>query len=280
VKAYALQHLTYSFNIQRPCWTSLCDESSDPSDLFFKILFAEAARCAGVDTSFIPECVLADVFDVIFNSDDTGVARVRRSLAKESQSSTCEQPTDAELSYFVSFLLMEAEQSCTANNSNSDADLDSIFKALVSIFGASDCWGVTECGDDAITDDWMTPVVQMDGTFCNLGLVNASSTRTIDLSYYYLMETASTSEEDAVSSIEAIEQAFVTYVCSWERRRSLEDAALSFEIDILAVDSNPLDTISSKCKCARIRMPTLSSSAHIISPLSFFRLLQAHCFWC
>jgi hypothetical protein len=216
--------------------------------LFFKILFAEAARCAGVDTSFIPDCVLANVFDVIFSSDDTEVVRVRRSLAKESN--TCEQPTTAELSYFVSFLLMEAEQSCTANNANLDADLDRIFQSLVSIFGASDCWGVDACGDDAITDDWRTPVVQMDGTFCNLGLanVNASSTRTIDLSYYYLLETASTSAEDAVLSIEAIEQAFVTYVCSWERRRSLEDTTLSFEPDILAVDSNPLDSISSKCK--------------------------------
>lgn len=27
------------------CWAALCDESSNPSDLFFKILFAEAARC-------------------------------------------------------------------------------------------------------------------------------------------------------------------------------------------------------------------------------------------
>ena len=235
----------------RSCWASLCDESSNPSDLFFKILFAEAARCASVDTSFIPECVLGHIFDVIFTSDDSQVNRVRRSLAKES-SSCDQQPSAAELGFFVTFLLTEAEQTCPANDDNSDVDLELAFDALVKIFGASQCWGVDECSgeDDAITfdDDWMTPVVQLDGTRCDLQTVNASSTKALDLSYYYVLETVSSNEEDISASIQGIERQFVTQVCSPERRRLEDTELLSFDPEIIAVDSNPLDTIASDCK--------------------------------
>lgn len=224
------------------CWASLCNESSNPSDLFFKILFAEAARCADIDTSVIPECVLGHVFDLIFASDDPQVKRVRRTLQK---SSSCDQPSENELGLFVTFLLTEAEQTCTAINADFDAELDQTFDALIKIFGASQCWGVEECEDDMFyyDDDWMTPVVQMDGTRCELETVNASSTKAIDLSYYYLLETASSSEDIAASSILTIERNLVTHACSSERRR-LEDA-LS---EIIAVDSKPLDTISTECK--------------------------------
>mmetsp|Transcript_13610 Transcript_13610/g.31018 ORF Transcript_13610/g.31018 Transcript_13610/m.31018 type:complete len:176 (+) Transcript_13610:183-710(+) len=42
------------------CWDALCGEESDPSVLFFKILFNEAAACANVQMN-LPECVMETV---------------------------------------------------------------------------------------------------------------------------------------------------------------------------------------------------------------------------
>ena len=196
----------------------------------------------------IPECLLNEIFSVIFASEDSNVGRVRRVL----QESSCEQPSATELGFFVTFLLTEAEQTCAALNANVDAsDLDSAFDSLVKIFGASHCWGVDECGeDDAPNDDdwWATPVVVMDGTRCDLDSINVD-TRAIELSYYYLLETVSSNEDETMLSIEGIERSLITYVCSVERRRSLEEMDDTVDHpNILAVDSNPLDTISTDCK--------------------------------
>jgi len=45
------------------CWDALCGEESDPSALFFKILFNEAAACANVQMD-LPECVMETVSEV------------------------------------------------------------------------------------------------------------------------------------------------------------------------------------------------------------------------
>lgn len=249
------------------CWASLCNESSNPSDLFFKILFEEAAKCAGVVIDDIPQCVLSHIFDMIFISDDANVGSVRRAL---QETSSCEQPTAPEIGYFVTFLLTEAVATCDAVGVNIDAsDLDKVFDSLIKIFGTSKCWGVDECeenednyADDA--DDFTghdnEATLTMDGTRCYFEPVDALSLRSIDLTYFYTLETASTKVEDVLASIEAIERSFVTYVCGIDRRRSLEDTnttvkdsqvydIASTEPKVVAVDSNPLDTFSSECKC-------------------------------
>ena len=250
VSALYLSKLTSDYVplLCRSCWTSLCGESSNPSDLFFKILFSEAARCAGVEMNDIPECLLNEIFSVIFASGDSSVRRFRRAL----QESSCEQPSASELKFFVTFLLTEAEQTCTSNNANVNAiDLDKTYDSLVKIFGASHCWGVDDCGeDDTSYDDdwWVTPVVVMDGTRCDLESINVD-TKAVELSYYYLLETVSSNEDEIMLSIEGIERSLITHVCSVERRRSLEDMyGTGDHPNILAVDSNPLDTISKDCK--------------------------------
>jgi hypothetical protein len=99
----------------------------------------------------------------------------------------------------------------------------------------------------------------MDGTRCYFESVDALSLRAIDLTYFYTLETASTKEEDVLASLEAIERSFVIYVCGIDRRRSLEDTnttvkesqvydIVSTDPKVVAVDSNPLDTISADCK--------------------------------
>lgn len=247
----ALNGFSTIFNSNQ-CWSSLCAESSHPSDLFFKILFAEAARCAGVTdpNAIIPQCVLSQIFSVIFSSEEgSEVSRIRRAL---QESSSCEQPNAIELGYFVTFLLTEAESACSENENNANIDLDfgAVFDTLVTIFGASQCWGVDECSDAGTTynDDWFMPVVKMEGTRCEGPSADISSTRAIELSYFYLVETPAISEEVMVETIKGIERSFISHACSMERRRSLEDVGSSFEPDIRAIDSNPLDVISADCE--------------------------------
>ncbi|KAL3786924.1 hypothetical protein HJC23_013259 [Cyclotella cryptica] len=249
----------------KSCWASLCDESSNPSDLFFKILFEEAAKCAGVIIDDVPQCVLNHIFDMIFMTDDVGVGRVRRAL---QESSSCEPPTTSEIGYFVTFLLTEAVATCGAAGVNIDAtDLDNAFDSLIKIFGASKCWGVEECEEnddnhssnaDDFTDDDDEAILTIDGTRCYFEQVNATSLRAIDLTYFYILETASTKEEDALASLEAIERSFVLFVCGIDTRRSLEDttvaeaqvyADISTDPKVVAVDSNPLDMISTDYGC-------------------------------
>lgn len=199
----------------------------------------------------IPGCVQSHIFGIIFTSEDPSVGRVRRFLAKES--SSCEPPSMEELIPFVTFLLTGAPTACN------DVTFDSsvVYEYLLKIFGASDCWGVDECNvdDDMVIqypyggEGWW-PIVTMDGTVCDLDpSINYPSLRTVDLSYYYLIEASSGTDEDIVASIQGIERSIITYVCSLERRRSLEQANRdSYEPNIISVDSNPLDNVTSDCE--------------------------------
>ena len=199
----------------------------------------------------IPQCVQSHIFGIIFTSEDPSVGRVRRSLAKES--SSCEPPSMEELIPFVTFLLTGAPTACD----DITFDRSVVYEYLLKIFGSSDCWGVDDCNvdDDIVTqypydeEDWW-PVVTMDGTVCDLEpYSDPISTRTIDLSYFYLFEAASGTDEEVIASIQGIERSFITYVCGLERRRSLEQANDdSYEHSIISVDSNPLDNVASDCE--------------------------------
>lgn len=199
----------------------------------------------------IPPCVQSHIFGIIFTSEDPSVGRVRRSLAKES--SSCEPPSMEELIPFVTFLLTGAPTACD----DITFDRSVVYESLLKIFGSSDCWGIDDCNvdDDIVTqypydeEDWW-PVVTMDGTVCDLEpYSDPLSTRTVDLSYFYLFEAASGTDEEVIASIQGIERSFITYVCGLERRRSLEQANDdSYEYSIISVDSNPLDNVSSDCE--------------------------------
>lgn len=195
----------------------------------------------------IPDCVLTHIFDVIFSSDNTEVKRLRRALQESTYS--CEQPpSQEELVFFVTFLLNDATSSCTLNNTNLEADLETVFGSLLTVFGASQCWGVKNgCDQNVRTDDtWFTPAIQMDGTRCDFEPVDEAPTRSIELSYYYILETSSSKKVDVIKSIEEIERSFIAHICSFDGRRTLE--AISLQPKIISIDSNPLDTISSHCK--------------------------------
>ena len=276
--------------MQRSCWAQLCDESSSPSDLFFRLLFEDVAKCAGVDTTVIHPCILNSIFDTIFSTDNEDIGQLRRAL---EDTSSCDQPNSAEIDLFVSMVLKEADATCDANT----GDFGMAFDALTKIFGASTCWGGAEdcsegsdlANDSYAYDDDFQLTITMDGTVCEFGGSSEGlATRTIDLSYYYLIETKSNSDENITASIQALERSLIRLVCGMERRRSLEhddayDDAFVYPI-VLAVDSNPLDTVSSECKFKAcmllVSLLSVSRTYMLSQSLPLFRWLRCQIFRC
>lgn len=203
------------------------------------------------------------VFGLVFNSDNSDIRKIRRVL---QENYACAQPSTAELSFFVTFLLVEAETTCTTEGITlSDVEWEKAAYDLVQVFAAAQCWGMPESDcddvvDDAIAFDDDTTLINLipkedvrielrgklsdDGTRCDFEDAPATE-RDIDLTYLYRVETASNDETAILDSIEGIERALVVLPCNGaERRRSLEDIG----VHVVAIDSSPLDTISTECE--------------------------------
>eukprot|EP00984_Skeletonema_dohrnii_P010786 scaffold4233_cov142-Skeletonema_dohrnii-CCMP3373.AAC.29 len=251
------------FDESNTCWDSLCGDSDITSDLFYEILFEEASQCADVTLS-VDDCILDHILDMVFQSgasDESG-SRVRRSL----QDSCCEStPTESDLNFYATFLLLGADAACAEQGSVeiTTEEWNAATEDLVKLFGATECWGVEPCEEDdvdgqevptpapsdendAISGDsedalpYDGPVLSDNGQVCTLTTETSEDVRSLELSFYYQVETTSGSFD-----LGLIERALIAKVCddaSNERRLN------ELETEVVAVDASPDDVVSEECE--------------------------------
>ena len=251
------------FDESNTCWNTLCGDSDPTGDLFFQILFDQASECADVTLS-VDECILDHILEVVFQPDapDNSATRVRRSL----QESCCEEPTESDLNFYASYLLLSADAAC-ADKGSVKITTDEWNKAtddLVKLFGATKCWGVEPCEDgdgevvvnptpsssdedaaisgDVVLPYYEGPVLSEDSEVCTLATDSYApeEVRSLELSFYYQVETTSDSLD-----LGLIERELIALVCDDagnERRLS------ELETEVVAVDASPEDVISEECE--------------------------------
>ena len=229
----------------RECWTALCSEGANPSQLFFELLFGNAARCAGVnDLERLPGCAMDSIVKVVLSVDSS----------EEEDSDPCSQPTEDDYDIFAVLLLLDAKSTCANEGIRlEESEWDSVHDDLVTTFSANTCWGIDDCEepvpvvevinladpqDDEKENPFVTP--SGDGHQC---VVDSSpdSSRPLELPFFYRVETVS-----GAPDLGAIERALIEIVCddaSTERVRVLVGTQ---ETNIVAVDSSPKDTVDCK----------------------------------
>mmetsp|Transcript_15742 Transcript_15742/g.28547 ORF Transcript_15742/g.28547 Transcript_15742/m.28547 type:complete len:875 (+) Transcript_15742:205-2829(+) len=238
------------------CWESLCRET-DPSELFFKAFFDQAAQCANVDLD-IHKCAMDHIFELITVVDDG-----------EQDSDPCNLPSEAELSSFVSFMMIDAKQVCNEMNITLESsEWNKATSDLVTIFTASQCWGIVDCDGEpdvsSIDYSWPTEspvygdekdsrlVVTDDGYTCIYEKdTDPELERTLVLSFFYLVGTVSADERSLEKSLENIERALIYLACSvGDGRRSRALNEYQQDTIVVAVDSSPEDVVSSDYTCS------------------------------
>jgi hypothetical protein len=212
----------------------------------------------------VDDCILDHIIEEVFHygaSDESG-ERVRRSL----QESCCAEPTESELNFYATYLLLSAEAACAEKGSVAitSEEWNKATDDLVKLFGATECWGVEPCGDDSevvsqkvptpsptVPDDAISgssdslpfaPFLSEDGEVCTLIAddYDAAAVRSLELSFFYQVETTADSLD-----LGRIERAMIASVCNEaENQRRLEE----FETKVIAVDSSPGDSISEDCE--------------------------------
>eukprot|EP00986_Skeletonema_menzelii_P014275 scaffold9235_cov152-Skeletonema_menzelii.AAC.5 len=137
------------------CWQSLCEEGENPSRMLLEIIFEEIGICAQADLDAIDQCLLNQVFELLFNSEESpaedGIGDLRRKLQRslsdqdmpipndsEPSDEPCvEQPDDAELYFVVNLLLAGASEVCDVSSLQVSQAETELFK----LFRAESCWG-------------------------------------------------------------------------------------------------------------------------------------------
>ncbi|KAL7445767.1 hypothetical protein ACHAXH_008028 [Discostella pseudostelligera] len=143
------------------CWVSLCSGSDDSTELLFDILLDDAAQCAGVQLD-ANECVMDHIVGLLVNGGDAvagGVPRGFPRMLQQVESDPCDQPSEEELTFFVSYLLTDAEAKCTGTGVDlNSTDWYSLSSSLVTIFSSPTCWGVDGCSDGQVVSANSTTV--------------------------------------------------------------------------------------------------------------------------
>ncbi len=129
------------------CWKSLCDPGAS-FDLLIRILFEDAAQCAGVELD-VHECVYDNIIETFAMTNALPVRRLRRVLEHDSgESNPCTGPSETEMNIFVSTLLNDAKDKCIASGVDlepSSTYWESVSSDLVTIFSSPSCWGLSGC---------------------------------------------------------------------------------------------------------------------------------------
>jgi hypothetical protein len=123
-----------------------------PNGVDVRSIFADIAECAGVDMDVYGgdncafEHVLAVMTDMMTNDPTVVVEPVRRLVEGPSSSSSCDrQPSETEINLVASFLLEGADDKCTAT------EVEQTTSALIAIFKAPLCMGMTPCDEATVT---------------------------------------------------------------------------------------------------------------------------------
>eukprot|EP00581_Thalassiosira_minuscula_P003922 CAMPEP_0183746738 /NCGR_PEP_ID=MMETSP0737-20130205/66908_1 /TAXON_ID=385413 /ORGANISM="Thalassiosira miniscula, Strain CCMP1093" /LENGTH=998 /DNA_ID=CAMNT_0025982441 /DNA_START=123 /DNA_END=3119 /DNA_ORIENTATION=+ len=236
------------------CWESLCGEGTDASELFFNIMIHDAAQCAGVDLD-IHECAMEHLIELILLVG-----------TEEQDTEPCNQPSEADFSFFVSFMLIDAEAKCREMGITLESsELTKASSDLVTIFTASQCWGIDDCNEQTVVHsfdgyDWPTesPVYDdekgnrffenNDGYQCIYEIdTEPDLERDIELSFFYQIETASADGSSLEETLNGIEAALIHLACD-DRRKTR--ALTHTETIVAAVESSPEDVVSSDYTCS------------------------------
>lgn len=187
---------------------------------------------------------------------------MRRSL----QESCCESaPTESDLNFYANYLLLSAEAACAEQGSVgiNDEEWNTATNDLVKLFGATQCWGVEPCEEEedvvsvevpppspvdentALSEDTPSyydgPTLSDNGQVCTITAgISADETRSLELSFYYQVETKTDSLD-----LGLVERALIEKVCedAGNERRLNE-----LETEVVAVDTSPEDVVSEVCK--------------------------------
>jgi hypothetical protein len=160
------------------CFTSLCEEYSrdSPSELFVAALLTEVAHCAGAELGLVNNCLMDQVFALVFSGDDSNEGnddatsnafgvRARRSLEHAlgvedaGSESTCDQPNEEDAGFVAGLLLMGAAEQCFESGVELDeADVETAYLELLKLFMApSKCWGIGDGCDEQTKNEPQQP---------------------------------------------------------------------------------------------------------------------------
>mmetsp|Transcript_30948 Transcript_30948/g.65293 ORF Transcript_30948/g.65293 Transcript_30948/m.65293 type:complete len:1279 (-) Transcript_30948:2901-6737(-) len=118
------------------CWLSLCQEFSDPSPFFMKLIFQEISHCT-YSGLVLDTCFESHVFDLLFargNPDDNGVMR---RLAQEPDQ--CGPPPIDEQT--MRNIAEVANATCTSDGIfTSDTEIEKALVEYMNVFKADNCW--------------------------------------------------------------------------------------------------------------------------------------------
>ncbi|KAL7467248.1 hypothetical protein ACHAXS_007493 [Conticribra weissflogii] len=118
------------------CWLSLCEEFSDPSPSFMKLMFQEISHCSH-SSLVLDSCFERHVFDLLFtqaNLDDDGFTR--RLTQEPGQ---CGPPPVDE--YIMLAIAGEANATCTNNGVvTSEAEIENVLVEYLNVFNSDSCW--------------------------------------------------------------------------------------------------------------------------------------------
>jgi len=129
------------------CFISLCEETINPTDTYLTILFEVAAECAGIESDMVNQCLWDQVVSIAVSSmmedENDGPDMLRRKLSHESVDDMCYKPSEAEIAWFVTPVLMEAGHSCAQLGEEfGQAEIDTVYNEFVKLVTAPPkCFG-------------------------------------------------------------------------------------------------------------------------------------------
>jgi hypothetical protein len=149
------------------CWQELCENQ----EILVKLMFDHAVQCAQVEFD-VDQCITDQIVSMLlpgpdsYDDDDdyygggggtNHTHRVLRSLQgvmNGESNGDCVVVNEFELSFFASFVLMEAQGRCAALDVFvTPEDISKASADLVKLFGSPHCWGDTHACPDDVDDD-------------------------------------------------------------------------------------------------------------------------------
>lgn len=141
------------------CYTELCEELLDPSELFFKVFFQESAKCAGVELDMEP-CIVDHFVQRLFLSNSTNTAdddyyggvdvSLRTSAGKRARrvlEDTGDPRFDDDAAGFLFFIVMlllaDVSATCTESYVDEEQVIEAAY-AFVEILSNQQCMGGME----------------------------------------------------------------------------------------------------------------------------------------
>ena len=225
---------------RKDCWDSLCGDS-------FRLHFGHAAQCAGVRMN-VHLCLLDHFFHLI------------PPLAMGWQESEpCIEPGNIDWSFFISFITNDATAQCGKMNIPIGASESAKMAAdLTTLFAASKCWDTSYCDEEPGVSSADFSVQTPPNVMDRLCIYEAPTYGTyVELSFYYRLETKSTSNELLQESLEDVKRALFYVACNGNRdgrRAQALNRLLRDDTNIVAVKVAPKDTVLSECKHYRLHV--------------------------